>query len=280
MTLIIGIKGKDGIVMASDGAATLGSMGQSTALQPTRKLSVIKEKLVIGVSGPVGLGQMLKGKAEAMWDAHALSGKKPHEGMQVLSQGFREYILPELQVARVASQTIGNAGLSSAICLTLVAVPIGGDLCLFQFDQQGSPEETTEEIPFASIGSGQPIADPFLGLLRRIFWSDHQPTVQEALFAAVWALDHAIKINPGGVAEPMQVITMIKNGANIEIKELSDAELSEHRTAVKAAEGAIAESLTHFKKSMAGDVGVKIPEPASESVTTVAPIATLTSTTK
>lgn len=261
MTLIIGIKCKDGIVMAADGAATLGSMGQSTALQPTKKLSIIKDKIIVGVSGPVGLGQMLKGKMESIWDNGLLSGKKCHEAMSVISQGFREYIMPELQVAQVARNTIGNAGLTSALSSTVVALPVSGELCLLQFDQQGAPEQTTEELPFVSIGSGQSIADPFLGLLRRISWSDHQPTLNEGLFAAIWTLDHAIKVNPGGVAEPMQIMIMQQEDSKTTIKELSEAELSEHREAVRSAEKVMADSLTNFKKSISGEDGATIPEP-------------------
>jgi 20S proteasome alpha/beta subunit len=40
MTLIIGIKCSDGIVMGADGAATFGSLGQQTIRQGTKKLEV------------------------------------------------------------------------------------------------------------------------------------------------------------------------------------------------------------------------------------------------
>jgi 20S proteasome alpha/beta subunit len=254
--------------MAADGAATLGNMGRPTAQQPTKKLYKLKERIVMGVSGPVGLGQLLKGKMETLWDDKALSGKKPHEAMAVISKGFRDYIVPELIVAQEAIKTIGNAGLSSAISSTLVAVPVNKELCVFQFDQQGAPEQMTDELPFASIGSGQSIADPFLGLLRRVFWSDHQPTVNEGLFAAIWALDHAIKVNPGGVAEPMQVMKMIQDGDTIEIKELSTEELAEHKEAVRNAERIMAESLSDFKKSVSGEEGTsEIPEPSQATIT-------------
>ena len=52
MTLIIGIKCKDGIVLGADGAATLGAMGQRTILQPMKKLEIISSAMVLGVSGP------------------------------------------------------------------------------------------------------------------------------------------------------------------------------------------------------------------------------------
>jgi len=269
MTLIIGIKCKDGIVMAADGAATLGSMGQHTAQQPTKKLSILKDKIIMGVSGPVGLGQMLKGKMDSIWDAGMLRNKKPHEAMSLISTGLREYIIPELKVAEISRNVIGNIGLSSALSATLVALPASRELCLIQFDQQGAPEETTEELPFACIGSGQSIADPFLGLLRRVFWSDHQPNIDEGLFAAVWALDHAIKVNPGGVAEPMQIITMVQSGSDTKIKELSFEEITEHKEAVRNAERAMAISLAEFKKSLSGEVASEtpdIPQPIKEKI--------------
>lgn len=252
--------------MAADGAATLGSMGQHTAQQPIKKLSALKGRIIMGVSGPVGLGQLLKGKMESMWDAGELSGKRPHEAMSIMSKGFRDHILPELQVAQVARNAIGNVGLTSALSSTLVAVPVSKELCLFQFDQQGAPEQVTDELPFASVGSGQPIADPFLGLLRRVFWSDHQPTIEEGLFAAVWTLDHAIKVHPGGVAEPMQVMTLKRDGSSIVTKELSEAELMEHKEAVRSGESAMADSLVEFRKSISGKEGAaEIPQPGGEA---------------
>lgn len=262
MTLIVGIKAKDGIVVASDGAATLGSMGQQTAQQPTKKLYIVKDKIVVGVSGPVGLGQSLRAKIESMWNDGSFAGKKPHEARSLMSRGFREYILPELEVARVAGATIGNVALSSALSSTLVALPISSELCLIQFDQQGASEEATEEIPFVCIGNGQSIADPFLAFLRRVFWADHQPTIDEALFAAIWAVNHAIQVHPGGVAEPMQVITITQAGQLTKIREISPEELIEHKSAVSVAENGMKNSLKKFKDSMAGEAtGSEIPTP-------------------
>src|SRR5262245_30654943 len=68
------------------------------------------------------------------------------------------------------------AGLT-ALSKTMVALPIKRKLCLFQFDYSGAPEEATAELPFIALGSGQPIADPFLAFLKRILWKDHRPTV-------------------------------------------------------------------------------------------------------
>lgn len=263
MTLIVGIKCKEGIVMAADGAATLGSMGQTTALQPVKKLSVLQSKMVIGVSGAVGLGQRLTGSLNKIWEGGQLSGKKSYEAMAIISNGFREHILPELQVAQAARGAIGNSSLSDALTASLVALPISGSLCLFQFDPQGSPEESTDTLPFVSVGSGQQYADPFLGFLRRVFWSSSPPAIADGIFAAMWTLLHVIYVNPGGVAEPIQLVTLQQNGRDTEIKEYTEEELHEHREAVANAELHLNQYSEKLRPSMDAP---EIPEPVLAAV--------------
>lgn len=66
MTLIVGIKSKEGIVLAADGAATLGSMGNRTVIQSVKKLSTIQDKIIVGVSGSVGLSQRINGVVDKL----------------------------------------------------------------------------------------------------------------------------------------------------------------------------------------------------------------------
>ncbi|MEI8061337.1 MAG: hypothetical protein WCG99_03540 [Candidatus Berkelbacteria bacterium] len=258
MTLIIGIKCKDGVVLASDGAATLGSLGNSTAKQPTKKLSVIDDKVIVGVSGPVGLGQRIIGEIDILWKDNAFSGNAPFQAMTKISEKIREHIRPELEMAASARNTVGQVALSSALSTTLVAMPVSRKPSLFQFDHQGSPEEAPDELPFASIGSGQAIADPFLGFIRRVFWNNETPTINEGLFASIWTLRHAIEINPGGVAEPIQVVILTQSGSNWIAKELCDSELQEHDDAVIAAE----KRLSNLQEEVQSDEqAVAIPNP-------------------
>ena len=62
MTLIIGIKCEGGIVMGADGAATLGCMGTHTVVQECKKLQLLCNSIILGVSGSVGLAQRFKAK--------------------------------------------------------------------------------------------------------------------------------------------------------------------------------------------------------------------------
>lgn len=260
MTLIIGVKCEDDVVIASDGAATLGSLGNRTVLQPTKKLHIIDNKVIVGVSGQVGLGQRITGEIETMWNGKKLAGKKSHEAMTIVSQGIREHMKQEYDMAQIASRTIGNTALQGAISATLVAIPVNKKTALFEFDHQGSPEEKTKDMPFVAIGSGQSIADPFLAFIRRVFWSDSCcPSLSDAIFAAVWTLQHAIFTNPGGVANPIQVMSLSIDGDDYSVKEYTSDELKEHYELITEIE----KGLHDYKASMITDKKAQsIPEPA------------------
>ena len=84
------------------------------------------------------------------------------------------------------------------------------------------------------MGSAQGITDLFLGLMRKVFWSKRAPRVQDAIFAVIWALDHAIDLNVGGVNGPAR-IAMLERGAKgqLNARLLASSELEEHRQAIK-----------------------------------------------
>ncbi len=262
MTLIIGIKCKDGIVMGADGAATLGAMGQRTILQPMKKLEVISNSIILGVSGPVGLGQRFKGEIEHVWEEKKFSGRKPFQAMTILREAMWKHAEMEWKAAAVTRPAIGYIATESVVCQSIVALPVSKQSCLFQFDQQCAPEEATEDLPFVSIGLGQNIADPFLAFLRRVFWPNKIPSINDGIFATVWTLEHAIKTNPGGVAKPEQIAVLQKIKGNWQALELSNVQLEEHREASGRAE----QHLREFQRMIGTKAGIvdketAIPEP-------------------
>jgi len=256
MTLIIGIKCKDGIVMGADGAATFAAVGQPTIRQETTKLDILENRVIVGVSGSIGLGQRIKAEIQALWNDNntrtRLGEQKAAEAMKIIREAIWQKILgPEMEVARVSAGVVGQQlALQSALASTILCLPLKGWPHLFQFDHQGAPEEATETLPFVSIGSGQSIADPFLAFLRRIFWRDCLPTLSDGIFSTLWALDHAIQTHPGGVADPKQVVVLEKN-ANFsptnpannmwKARQLAQEEFEEHMESVKEHEKYIAD---------------------------------------
>ena len=122
------------------------------------------------------------------------------------------------------------------------------------------PEFKTEKIWYGSMGSGQTLTDPFLAFIRKLFWKDGMPNIEEGIFAAVWALQHAIEFNPGGIAGPIDIAVLSKQD-NGEFKShfLSAAEVEEHINNIKEIENKITQHQKQFKSELAKD----IPKPPS-----------------
>jgi len=264
MTLIVAIKCRDGVILGADGAATLGTLGQQSVKQPVKKLTIIDGCVVVGVSGPVGLWQRITGAIEDLWKAKQLSPKgqqvSAHHAIPVLSAAIRKHIVPEIQMAQVSRNLVGDLAFNSVNSSTIVAVPVSQRICLFEFDFQGSGEEKTDDLPFVSIGSGQKSADPFLAFLRRTLWKDALPSVADGIFAAYWTLHYAIKGDPGGVADPKQVV-VIENDKSWKARELEESELKDHSENVDAMEQMISDYPARFRE---GEDDQQVPVPGDE----------------
>jgi hypothetical protein len=240
MTVVIGLKCSQGVVLGSDGAATLGSMGLRTIVQPTTKLTLIENRAIFAFSGQVGLSQLFYDRACAVC-ATLLENASLPEVCRNLRNGF----LPDanicFQVAALARNVVGNLATESVASQTLIAVAVQGQPELIQFDYQCHPEWTTNELPFVSIGSGQPIADPFLAWIRFVFWRHRLPTLAEGRFAVYWTLSHAIRTAPGGIGPPIQMAALENVQNDVIARELTADELNDHEIAVAEYEVAIRE---------------------------------------
>jgi 20S proteasome alpha/beta subunit len=275
MTLIIGIKCKDGIVLGADGAATYGVMGQSTIRQMVKKkLRLLGSQGVVGVSGPVGIGQRIAGELDTIRN-HGftvqgkkvlLSALKPHEAMGMLRQVLWQIIGAEMDIAKVTAGTIGNPSpIHGCLSQSLVCLLVGNEPCLIQFDQQGAPELATEDLPFVALGSGQLIADPFLAFLRRIYWPNSLPDVEQGIFTTIWALHHAIETHPGGVGPPIQIVIFRQETEGSQkiwrAKEMPEASWQEHLQFIKSIETELANVPKKLQQANVGTAPV--PQPTS-----------------
>ena len=238
MTVVIGLKCQQGIVLGSDGAATLGNMGLRTIVQPTAKLSLIENKAIFGFSGPVGLSQLFYERTCAVC-ATLLEDASLPEVCRNLRNGFLPDASVRFQVAALARSVVGNLAAESIASQTLVALAVQGRPELIQFDYLCQSEWTTDELPFVSIGSGQPIADPFLAWIRFVFWERRLPTLAEGRFAVYWTLSHAIRTAPGGIGPPIQMAALESTQDNVIARELSADEVKDHEIAITEYEAAI-----------------------------------------
>lgn len=244
MTLIVGILCKDGVVVASDSAATYGKEGVATiGQQHITKVHKLAESVLFSSSGAVGISQLIAHRVKTHWEDSAFKGiKAPEEVMNKIGLSIMDLVKQYLQTANLSRPLVGDA--SPSLCKTLVALPVRHVPCLFTFDYNGAPEQMTSELPFVALGGGQTIADPFLALLKRLLWQTSQPTLGEGRLVAVWTIDHVRSTNPGGVAGAIQLATLsASEGKQPTVTVLPESQVQEHLQQARSAEGALVEEL-------------------------------------
>jgi 20S proteasome alpha/beta subunit len=213
MTSIVGIKCKDGIVIGADSSATFSVNGQFNIMeQPIEKIEVIRDKVIVAGTGEIGLGQRFCALVQRQWD-----GKH-----------FKNDIETCKDLTKLAIDDFSSTHAKMGSYGALVAFPAEKKPVLCEFAVSNfQPEIKTEKIWYVSMGSGQPITDPFLAFIREIFWKDGLPSVNQATFAVTWILDHAIRINAGGVNGPIRIAVLETKGEHLEARSLSDTDLDE-----------------------------------------------------
>lgn len=241
MTLIVGVKCADGVVIGADGAATLGNtLGQRTVIQPISKLEVIQDRIVMGVSGPVGLSQLYSDRIAGLWRDRQLGRDVSlADVMRLIQNAIYQDAQHAISGAAASVPFLGNNAAALALTASVVALPVGGvngHAELIQCNHMGMAEAATDDLPYVAIGSGQSLADPFLAFLRHVFWPDSLPKLSEGVFATVWSLVHSIRVTPGGVSEPIQIATLEYRGRELFATELSTDQLQEHRENIQEVE--------------------------------------------
>lgn len=181
MTSIVGVLCSDGAVIGTDSVATFSAAQFATIEQQTEKLSVIGDVIVAG-TGAVGLSQRFCAIVDNAYTQQKLFARQsPIEVVKALSRTCIEDM----------AHTYLNPGKLGA----LIAFPCNNSpqICEFQL-QDFQPELKDRRLWYVSMGGAQPITDPFLGFIRRVFWESGQPSVNDAIFAVTWTLQHAIDL--------------------------------------------------------------------------------------
>lgn len=238
MTAVVGILCSDGAVVGTDSSVTMGNdIGIRTIEQPTEKLGLVANKIIIAGTGSVGMGQRFKNVAEKMWRDGGFAANSNNG-------------LTSVDVCRnLSSKTVEDFSATDAPRTdygALIAAPVDRCPVLCEFSLKGfQPTLFDKAMWFGSMGSGQHIRDPFLALMREIFWPNGPPTISQAVLAVTWALDHAIAVNPGGVNGPARIAVLDKSGKKGDFCAhfLSDTDMDAHRTWIAEAKTTLADSL-------------------------------------
>lgn len=253
MTVVVGIRCSDGIVIGSDGAATLMSQGFVTTQQRAFKKIFASGSILTAFAGHSGLAQRIRGEIECGLDEGRWTGRTDQIVHQMRRQLWQNIMDLEFRAAVVSQEALRHqAAAAAATTETLVAATFNGVPELVHFDGTCATTVVTNDLPFVAIGAGQPIADPFLGFVRRIFWPSGLPSLATATFSVLWTLTHAIECSAIGLAHPIQLATLTLDDGGWVAKEVTQNELEEHKQSVGEAE----EALRAWRRRVAGMGGV------------------------
>lgn len=223
MTSIVGVICNDGVVIGTDSSATSVSAGGfKTSEHRTTKIRVIGEQVIVAGTGSVGLGQRFCAVVESLLGKGAFDRSGIEVGKALSATGQQDF-----------HNTFHPPGAYGALVAYRAAD--GLHLCELAIGDFQPEQKYGDQIWYCSMGSAQPITDPFLGFIRGVFWENGMPNVHEGTFAVTWTLQHAIDFNPGGVNGPIQVaILQIVDGASI-ARILPDSELDQHQQQISEA---------------------------------------------
>lgn len=216
MTAIVGVLCRDGVVIGTDSSATFTAGGFNTIEQPTEKLDVVADRIIIAGTGQIGLGQRFKSVVQNAWDRKAFQNSAVETGKELSRSAIADFAFTQVPMGQYGALVAFSNGTKPQLC----------EFALQDFQ----PELKTDRIWYCSMGSAQLITDPFLAFMREVFWCKGQPSVQDATLAVTWTLDHAVAINPGGVNGPVRVAVLEPGDkGHFFARLLADSELEEHR---------------------------------------------------
>lgn len=201
MTVLVGVRCTDGVVIGADGVAT-SAAGASRLMQvrSNDKIRIFDNRIICAATGAVGLSQRLMVHVEAALNGGVFANLPLHECTANISKRF----IADCQGSMTPFHHQYGYG-----CGALIAGHIKGAPRLIEFGITDFQAELKDgNLFFVSMGSGQTLAEPFMAFVARVLWKQQVPTVDEAKFGVYWALEHTIKHAPGGVGHPIKLAAL------------------------------------------------------------------------
>jgi hypothetical protein len=168
-----------------------------------------------------------------------------------------------LQLTQAIILQFTATGINNAInAAPVLAFVHGGEHQCCVFEGLLQPRLLDEHHYYAAHGSGKLSADPFLRFITDVFCPNGRPTVREGIFLAAWTVQHVIDVNPGGVAGPVRIATLERDGAGVlTARSLPTAEIDEYLQAIESAASALRKWRDEIQSGHAADDAPEPPTP-------------------
>ena len=199
MTLVLALRCRDGVVLASDGQATTDAAGQPTR-QPVRKLFLLGERIAWGAAGSVGLQQALEEALDRRADALAAAADPRALIVDALvpiqQRALRDYVPhPGTQPPDLS-------------CVFCWCDP-GGAPRIFSVPRTGSDHQLHDG--HAAVGTGDIFADFAMASIAHL--GTAQLDLERAKMVALKAISDAIDVAAVYLGPPIQMIAVTPGGA-------------------------------------------------------------------
>ena len=184
--------------MATSAAGTMPIM----QLESNDKIRIFNNKVIVSTTGPIGYTQRLYFHIDKAINGGGFLTTQRSERPQNICRRF----ISDLQSSCAPSTPPHGLGFGA-----LLATEISGEPCLIEFATNNfQPEFKENKSFFVSMGSGQPLADPFLAFISRVLWKNTLPDILLGRFGLYWALTHTIRLAPGMVGLPIKMAVLSK----------------------------------------------------------------------
>ncbi len=263
MTAIVGIRCKDGVVIGADSSATsadASGLNRIIEQQTDKKIELIGSGMIVAGTGAIGLGQRFVSVATRIAQTDGFKkGNALSIGRMLSKQAIEDFALTHALKLDYGALVAYVAEGQAELC----ELPGGGlHAEVLKWMPMAFQPELKRDLWWASTGSGQPLTDPFLALLRKVFWPTSPPPLAGGIFMAMWALMHACELNPGGINEPIHIATLSKRAGAFTTRFLDDGEKAEHRDMISNA----IRHMASFKAVAEGAVAAAPPAPVPPPV--------------
>lgn len=171
-------------------------------LESNDKIRIFGDKVIVATTGALGYTQRLHYHVEQAIKDGIFTNLKRNERAPNISRRF----LADLQSSIAPSYP--QIGINFG---ALLATNFDDEPCLVEYTTDTfQPEFKQNRLFFASMGSGQSLADPFLAFISRVLWKNTLPDIRLGRFGLYWALNHTINRAPGFIGGPIRMAILSK----------------------------------------------------------------------
>ena len=213
MTLIIGMKCSDGIVMGADSAFVSGTGSATIKRSHKQKICMVDERFLLSYSGEVDYGDRFAGVVEDIYESRLIDQSYIERNSKIKGDiAYRTaveisgHVNDNFSGTRFDDNDDNDTEHRIRLMLT---IPFSENdkfrYELIAFYGHHQPYVVTDDDFAIAFGSGYNIADPFLEFIRKYVLRDAVPDVEMGSRAVMMAMMLSVPMVAEGVDTPYQI---------------------------------------------------------------------------